>query len=119
MKVRLKKIVIERKTHILLAAIVLLLLILFSRSEFKCDSSSEVSSITSSQSTKLSSRIFISLGLCHGHNPDVYEKANYPYAEASLQAVKLWKHFLPEVEVLVTLVHSHEEQRQVDMQTRN
>ena len=59
-------------------------------------------------SVKQTPRTFISMGLCHGHNPKVYGKGKYPYREAALRCVKLWHHFLPHVQVLVTLVHTSE-----------
>ena len=50
-------------------------------------------------SVNQSPRTLISIGLCHGHNPQVYNKQNYPYTAAAIRSVKLWKHFLPHVQV--------------------
>ena len=63
----------------------------------------------SGRNSSVQPNIYISIGLCYGHNPDVYNKQNYPYKEATIRAAKLWKHFLPQTKVLVTIVYSEPE----------
>ena len=46
------------------------------------------------------------MGLCYDQTTHLYNKKNYPYAEVTPMAIKLWKYFRPEVKIYIKLIHT-------------
>ncbi len=51
-------------------------------------------------------RVWISMGLCYSKNTPLYDKNKYPYVTITPLSVLLWKHFVPNVEVIVQIVYT-------------
>ena len=49
--------------------------------------------------------VWISMGLCYDKHTDILGKKNYPYAEVTPMAIKLWKHFRPDVKVYIKIIY--------------
>ena len=50
-------------------------------------------------------RVWVTMGLCWGHNAQVLGKEQFPYQEAALRAVQLW-HKLTPATVVLTIAHT-------------
>ena len=50
------------------------------------------------------------MGLCYDQTTHLYNKKNYPYAEVTPMAIKLWKYFRPEVKIYIKLIHTKGEE---------
>ena len=51
-------------------------------------------------------QIWISMGLCYDKTTHLYHKKNYPYAEVTPMAIKLWKYWRPDVKIYIKLIHT-------------
>lgn len=49
------------------------------------------------------------MGLCFDQTVDLLGKKNYPYAEVTPMAIKLWKHYLPDVKVYLKLIYTRKD----------
>ena len=50
-------------------------------------------------------QIWISMGLCFSKNTELHGKKNYPYTEVTPLAILLWRHFVPDVRIILYLVY--------------
>ena len=50
--------------------------------------------------------IWVSMGLCYDQNAKILGKNEYPYAEVTPMAIRLWKHFRPDVKIYIKLIYS-------------
>ena len=55
-------------------------------------------------------QIWISMGLCYDKTTHLYNKKNYPYAEVTPMAIKLWKYWRPDVKIYIKLIHTKGEE---------
>ena len=46
------------------------------------------------------------MGLCYDQNAKILGKNEYPYAEVTPMAIRLWKHFRPDVKIYIKLIYS-------------
>jgi len=50
--------------------------------------------------------IWISMGLCYDQKAKILGKEKYPYAEVTPLAIKLWKHFRPDVKIYIKIIYT-------------
>ncbi len=52
--------------------------------------------------------VWISMGLCYDEHTKILGKKDYPYQEITPLAIRLWKHFRPEVNVYIKLIRNRQ-----------
>jgi hypothetical protein len=52
--------------------------------------------------------VWVSMGLCYDQHTQILGKRTYPYAEVTPMAIKLWKHFRPNVNIYLKIIYFKE-----------
>ena len=55
---------------------------------------------------KSNNTIWISMGLCFDETAKILGKQHYPYTEVTPLAIKLWKHFRPDVKIYIKVIYT-------------